>query len=128
MAQVTNAHAIRDVELILHSGSPHYEARSWTAAGVECRRDRHRYTGQGYAFSAEILQVRCAERGRPAWELLIVTERWATGMPETVVRSQKWMKLISGKPADVRTWIRQHRPAGVTNFAAEEVEASDLDI
>jgi hypothetical protein len=63
MAQVTNARAIRDVELILYSASPHYEARSWAAAGVECRRDRHRYTSQGYAFSIEILQLRFSGRG-----------------------------------------------------------------
>jgi len=118
MAQVNNARAIQDVEQILHSGCPHYEARSWTAAGAECRRDRHRYIGQGYAFSAEILQLRLATRGYSGWEIMIVTERWSTGMPETVVRNQKWMKIVSGRAADVRTWIRRHRPTGIAAFEA----------
>ncbi len=126
MAQVNNARAIRDVELILYSGSPHYEARCWTAAGAECRRDRHRYTGPGYAFSVEILLLRYA--GRSAWKVMIVTERWATGLPETVVRSQKWMKLISGSPTDVRAWIRRHRPAGIAYPEAEDAEGASLDI
>ena len=128
MAQITNANAIRDVELILYSGRPHYEARNWTAAGVECRRDRHRYTGQGYAFSVEVLQLRPTAGGRPTWELMIVSERWATGMPETVIRGQKWMKLVSGKPEDVRSWIRRHRPMGVAHAEAKQIEGPDLDI
>lgn len=128
MAQVNNARAIRDVELILNGGCPHYEARRWTAAGAECRRDRHRYTSQGYEFSVEILQLRLAPHGRPAWEIMIVTERWSTGMPETVVRNQKWMKIVSGSSADVRTWIRRHRLTGVADPEAEEAEAASLDI
>jgi len=126
MAQVNNARAIRDVELILHSGSPHYEARSWTAAGTECRRDRHRYTGQGYAFNVEILQVRHV--GRTAWEVMIVSERWSTGMPETVARGHKWMKVVSGSPTEVRTWIRRHRPTGITYSEVEEEAGASLDI
>lgn len=128
MAQITNAHTTREIELILYSGNTHYEARSWNVAGVECRRERHRYTGQGYAFSIEILQLRFLERGRPAWEAMIVNENWATGSSQTAIRGKKWMKLISGKPTDVRAWVRRHRLAGVTNFAAEEAEVSDLDI
>jgi hypothetical protein len=120
MAQVTNAHAIRDVELILYSGNPHYEARTWTVAGVQCRRDRHRYTGQGYAFSIEILQLHFSERGRSAWEAMIVAERWATGMPETVVRNNKWMKLNSGRASELRSWIREHRPIGVPQLIAAD--------
>jgi hypothetical protein len=128
MAQVTNARAIRDVEVIAYGGSPHYEARSWTAAGVECQRDRHRYTGQGYAFGIEILHLRYLGRGSSAWEVMIVTERWSTGMPETVVRSQKWMKLVLGQASSVRAWIRRYRPAGIPDSEVEEPESASLDI
>lgn len=110
MAQITSALAIREIEQILYSDNPHFEARVWTAAGVECRRDRHRFTGQGYGFTTEILQLRFSERGRPAWAALIVTERWATGAPEKVVRGAKWMKLVSGRSSDLRDWIRRRRP------------------
>lgn len=110
MPQITNTLAIREIEQILYAANPHYEARIWTAAGVECRRDRHRYTGQAYGFTTEILQLRCSEPGRSRWEALIVTERWATGTPETVIRSTKWMKLVAGKSSDLRDWMRRHRP------------------
>lgn len=113
MAQITNALAIREIEQILFGDNPHYEARAWTAAGVECRRDRHRYAGHGYGFVTDILQLRCSEPGRSHWEALIVAEHWAKGTPETVIKRAKWMKLVSGKSSDVRDWIRRHRPLRV---------------
>jgi len=90
-------------------------ARAWTTAGVECRRDRHRYTGQSYAFTTKIVHVLCCERGRASWEALIVAERWATGVPETVFRHAKWMRLVAGKASDLRAWIRRHRPASLAS-------------
>jgi hypothetical protein len=126
MAQVTNAHAIREIELILYSGNPHYEARAWTVAGVQCRRDRHRYTGEGYAFSIEVLQLRFSDRAQSAWEAVIVTERWATGMPETAIRGNKWMKLISGRSPELRSWIRRHRPTGVPQLMDAESPAGPV--
>jgi hypothetical protein len=110
MTQITNALTIREIEHILYGANPHIEARSWTAAGVECRRDRHRYTGQGYGFTTEVLQLQCAETGRSQWAALIVSERWTTGTPDTVIRTAKWMKLVVGKSSDLRDWIRRHRP------------------
>jgi hypothetical protein len=128
VAQITNAHIIRAIELILFGSSPHYEARGWIAAGVECRRDRHRYTGEGYAFSLEILRFRPAAQGRSVWEAMIVTERWATGMPETVVRTQKWMKLVAGKPSELRAWVQRYRPARGGLSAPDMPEGANLDI
>lgn len=109
MAQISNALTIREIELILYAANPHYDARSWTAAGVECRRDRHRYTGQGYGFMTEVLQLRCAESGRTPWVVLIVSERWSTGAPDTLIRGVKWLKLVRGKASDLRDWMRRHR-------------------
>jgi len=121
VSQITNAHIIRAVELILFGNDPHYEASSWVAAGITCRRDRHRYTGETYAFSLEILHLRSAVRGSSSWTAMIVTERWSAGVADTVVRSQKWMKLISGKPADLRAWINHHR-APQTELSARVAE------
>lgn len=126
-ARINDAAVIRDIELILYSGSPHYEARCWMAAGAECRRDRHRYVGGDYGFGLEILRLRFAERAA-AWEVMLVTERWTNGTPEAVVRNRKWLKLVSGKPADVRSWIRRHRTRLIGAAPADTTERPNLDI
>jgi hypothetical protein len=110
MAKITNALTISEIERILYAKNPHYEARSWTAEGVECRRDRHRYNGQLYAFTLEILQLRFAQPSRSPWEVFIVNERWMAGIPETLIRGRKWLKLVSGRPSDVRDWVLRYRP------------------
>ncbi len=89
---------------------PAYETRSWNAEGVECRRDRHRYSGQAYDFTTDVLQLRFAQPGRSRWEVLIVSERWTTGSPAILIRSTKWLKLRTGKSSDVRDWVRRSRP------------------
>ena len=118
MAQITNALTIREIEHIIYSANPHIEARSWKAAGAECRRDRHRYTGQNYGFTTEILQMRCAEPGSGPWEALIVSERWSAEAPDTVIRAAKWLKLVRGRASDLRDWIRRHRPGRAAMMAA----------
>lgn len=112
MAKIANAITISEIEQILYAKNPHYEARSWTAEGVECRRDRHRYSSQLYAFTLEILQLRFAQAGRSAWEVFIVNERWMSGAPEILIRGTKWLKLVSGRPSDVRDWVYRYRPLG----------------
>jgi hypothetical protein len=54
MAKIANALTISEIEQILYAKNPHYETRSWNAEGVECRRDRHRYSGQAYEFPIDI--------------------------------------------------------------------------
>jgi hypothetical protein len=80
---------------------------------VECQRERHRYAGLDYGFMIEVLRLRCASSGRSLWEVLIVSERWATGAPENVIRSAKWMKFVAGRSSELRDWIRRHRPSSV---------------
>jgi hypothetical protein len=110
MAKIANAITISEIEQILYAKNPHYEARFWNAEGVECRRDRHRYSGQAYVFTIEVLQLRFAQPGRSAWEVFIVNERWIAAAPETLIRGTKWLKLVSGKSSDVRDRIRRCRP------------------
>jgi hypothetical protein len=110
MARLANAITISDIEQILYAKNPQLDARFWNAEGVECRRDRHRYSGQPYTFNIEVLQLRFAQPGRSPWEAFIVNERWMAGTPETLIRGAKWLKLVSGKSSDVRDWIRRCRP------------------
>jgi hypothetical protein len=110
MARLSNAITISDIEQVLYAKNPQLDARFWNAEGVECRRDRHRYSGQPYTFVIEVLQLRFAQSGRSAWEAFIVSERWMAGTPEALIRGTKWLKLVSGKSSDVRDWIRRCRP------------------
>ncbi len=83
----------------------------WTVGDAECRRERHRFAGQVYAFSIEVLDMRCSHKGRCHWHLLVVTELWQeAGRGGLDLRTSKWLKLLAGKPADIADWIRQRRP------------------
>jgi len=124
MAQITNALTIRQLEQIAYGANPHHDARSWTSRGLECRRDRHRYTGQYYSFTTEILQLCCGEQAPAHWEALIVNERWATGTPEVVFRHAKWMKLVSGNASALRAWLLRNRLPDIRVPATVQPEAS----
>jgi hypothetical protein len=110
MAKIANALTISEIEQILYARNSRYETGSWTAAGVECRRDRHRYSGQAYEFTIDILQARSVEPGRPSWQVLIGTERWSAGVSTALIRDAKWLKLVTGNSSDVRDWVRRSRP------------------
>jgi hypothetical protein len=66
MAKIASA-LTSEIEQILYANNPHY-LTSWNAEGVECKRDRHRYSGQAYEFTIDILQLRFAQPGRPSWQ------------------------------------------------------------
>jgi len=112
MAKIANALTISEIERILYAKNPQYGTGLWTAAGVECRRDRHRYSGQAYEFTIDLLQARFVEPARPSWQVLIGTERWSAGASKTLIRDAKWLKLITSKSSDVRDWVRRCRPIG----------------
>jgi hypothetical protein len=110
MARLGNAITIAEIEQILYAKKPQLDACFWTAEGIECWRDRHRYSGQPYTFNIEVLRLKFSQPGKSAWEAFIVNERWMAGIPETLIRGNKWLKIVSGKSSDVRDWIRGCRP------------------
>jgi hypothetical protein len=110
VAGLRGALVIREIEQILFRDHVHYEARSWVAAGAVCRRDRHRYSGSAYSFTAEVLLICYGETGRAPWRAVIVSERWTAGASDAVMHGTKWLRLISGKAADLRDWIHRSRP------------------
>ena len=108
MLRLSRARVIGDIEFIINSPGPALGQRKWAAKGAECSVDRHSYSGELYGFHADVLHVRMPATGRLAWELVIVSEFWRHGGGETL-HSVKWLKLISGKPADVLKWISANR-------------------
>jgi len=77
MKRVGNAQTIADIEFVIGAPTLSDPRRSWTAHGVECTRDRHRYSGPAYEFNIEVVDLRKSKAGRaPSWRVLIVTEWW----------------------------------------------------
>ena len=109
MAKITKASIISDIEYIVDAPSPAIERRRWQVQGVECLRDRHRFSGQSYVFAIDVLQVRFARTGRTIWRLVLVTEGWRVADGDRVLRQNKWLKVINGKAADVMDWVQRCR-------------------
>jgi hypothetical protein len=109
MAKITKASIISDIEYIVDAPSPAIERHSWQVQGVECLRDRHRFSGQSYVFTIDVLQVRFARSARTIWRLIVVTEGWRVADGDLVLRQNKWLKLINGKASDVMGWVQRCR-------------------
>jgi hypothetical protein len=110
LLRLSRARVIGDIEFVIGNPGPALGQRKWIAKGAECSVDRHSYSGQSYGFHTDILHIRMPATGRPAWELVLVSEFWHRGDRETL-RSAKWLKLLAGKPSDVLSWLRTHSGA-----------------
>jgi hypothetical protein len=108
MLRLSRARVIADIEFLINSPGPARGQRKWTAKGAECSVDRHSYAGEAYGFHADVLHVRIPPTGRPVWEVILLSEIWRRRDGETI-HSTKWLKLMSGKPADVLKWIGANR-------------------
>jgi hypothetical protein len=109
MKRVSNSRNIGDIEFIVDTLSVGDAKRVWNAHGVECKRDRHRFSGQTYDFMIEALELRMVRSGRVCWQVLIVTEWWRSTDTDAEIRSTKWLKVLRGKPTDVTAWMRRCR-------------------
>jgi hypothetical protein len=109
MPKIAKGSVIADIEYIIDAPSAAIERHSWQVQGVECSRDRHRFSGQSYTFTIDVLQVRFVRGGRTIWRLILATEGWRAADGDTVLRQTKWLKLIDGKASDVTSWIQRCR-------------------
>lgn len=111
MSRIANERTILVIESIVDADRPSLEAVSWRSHDVDCRRDRHRFVGQSYAFSIEALEMRLTRKSLILWHLIVVTERWQRPGPEGIdLRTSKWLKQFTGKSSDVVDWIRDCKP------------------
>ena len=106
MKRVGNSQTIADIEFVIDAPSWSDSRHSWTAYGVECSRDRHRYSGPSYEFTIEIVDLRRIKAGRMIWHLLIVSERWNATGDNREIRNTKWLKVLSGRASEVKAWMR----------------------
>lgn len=97
---------------IVHRAScPEPTRGRWRIDDVEWRKDRHTFSGAGYAFSTEVHQVRRAAGGSD-WVLMVVAEYWWDERRE-VLRSTTWAKALEGNAQAIAAWFRsQEKIAG----------------
>jgi hypothetical protein len=103
--RVSNSRTIGEIEFIIGAPSVGDARRSWIAHGVECTRDRHRFSGRTYQFTIEVVELRLVKSGRMSWHAMIVTQWWRSGDEDTDLRSTKWLKVLRGRPSDVTAWM-----------------------
>jgi hypothetical protein len=109
MKRVGNARTIADIEFVIDAPKAGDPRNSWNAHGVACTRDRHRFSGQTYSFTVEVVDLRFIAAGRTSWHVIIVNEWWRAGDADVNIRNTKWLKVLSGKAADVTAWMRRSR-------------------
>jgi len=109
MARIANARTIADIEFVIDAPGLGSDRTSWLAHGVECSRDRHRFSGQAYSFSFEILHLRLNGAARGRWQVAIVSELRRFHEARAEPRGSKSLRIIYGKSSDVLAWMRRCR-------------------
>ncbi len=121
MKRVGNSRTISDIEFVIDAPGLGDTRHAWTAHGAECTRNRHRFSGQTYDFTIEVVQLRMIKSGRTSWHVIIVTEWWRAVHSDSDIRCTKWLKVLAGKPSDVTTWMRRCRATKVERAADLEI-------
>jgi hypothetical protein len=109
MARIGNARTIADIEYVVEPPGAGSEVTAWISHGVKCSIDRHRYTGQAYAFTFEVMDLRLDGPAKQRWHVVIVSELWRFRDARAESRGSKTLRLLQGKPADVLSWMRRCR-------------------
>jgi hypothetical protein len=109
MARIGNARTIADIEYVIEPPSLGSDVTSWFSNGVKCSRDRHRFSGQTYSFTFEILDLRLEGPSRLRWRVVIINEMFRFIDAKAESRGTKSLRVLQGKPADVLAWMRRCR-------------------
>ena len=121
MKRVGNAQTIADIEFVIDPPVLSERRHSWTAWGVNCTRDLHRYSGQAYEFNIEVVDLRHSKAGGIAWRALIVTEWWKVDGERSEMRNSKWLKVLDGKSSDIKAWMRRCRSQKINSAIGHQL-------
>jgi hypothetical protein len=117
MKRVSNSRNIGDIEFVIETLSVGDGKRSWTAHGVECTRDRHRFSGQAYDFTIEALELRMVRSGRISWRVLIVTEWWRSVDTDVEIRRTKDSPRLPAEASTPAAEVTRKSSIGATSCA-----------
>lgn len=76
MARIGNARTIADIEYVIEPPGAGSDVAAWTSHGVKCSIDRHRFNGQAYGFTFEIIDLLLEGPSKQRWHVVIVSELW----------------------------------------------------
>jgi hypothetical protein len=109
VARIGNARTIADIEYVVEPPGAGSDVAAWMSHGVKCSIDRHRYMGQAYSFTFEIMDLRLDGAAKHRWHVVIVSELWRFRDAKADSRGSKTLRVLQGKPADVLGWMRRCR-------------------
>jgi hypothetical protein len=94
-------------QIIRSATAPAPDSARWQAGGVEWRRQRHAFAGDGCSFAIEIHRLTSVRPGAASWSLMVVIEHW-WGEDKEALRSASWARCLSGSSATIFAWARNH--------------------
>jgi hypothetical protein len=102
---LTDASFAMAFSLVLDATNAGRKRSHWQVGGVQWQRDRLTYGGPTYAFQCEVHTLR--HTASPSWTLLYVMETWWDEGRKSVVRDNRWGRLLAGRKAEVLAWFRK---------------------
>lgn len=118
MKRLSRSRVINDLESIVKTPVAGLGRHRWEARGAECVLDRHSYHSALYSFDIEVLRVRLMGLRHQKWSLYVVSEIWRSDAHEEA-RFVKWLKVTSGKSAEVMKWIVENRDRALQTFPSD---------
>jgi hypothetical protein len=106
--RISNSRVIADIEFVIEPPSAGSLVTTWSANGVTCIRDWHRFSGSDYSFAIDLIQIR-HEAPRKRWQIVIVSETWRFRLSKGDARPTKSLRVLEGKASDVLAWMRHSR-------------------
>ena len=119
MMRLGNARTIADIEFIIDGPSFGSDETNWSAFGAHCSRSRHRFVGESYSYSFDVVQVQRVSR-KQGWHIVIISELWQFKMIKDRARAAKSLKILKGKSADILGWLRHCRDLKLANPALRD--------
>lgn len=92
------------------AANPGLKRYAFSAAGVVWQRKRHSFHDADYSFQGETFILNNSDP-RKGWSLLVATETWWEADGKSVMRSQQWARLLSGRKADALAWFKAQEDA-----------------
>jgi hypothetical protein len=107
MANLNRSSFLDCWQIIRAATAPGPDCARWQAGGVDWRRQRHAFSGDGCSFAIEIHRLAFVRPGAASWSLMVVIEHW-WGADKEALKSTSWARCLSGSSAAIFAWARTH--------------------
>jgi hypothetical protein len=123
MTGISSARTVADIEFVAEIGRHPNNAAEWHIHGVNCRRDRHRFSAASYEFTIDVTLLSHAGSPQASWQATIVTEWWHSRSAHRDLHRSKWLKVTHGKASDLLASMRRQRTQAIPQpFRSESTQ------